>query len=343
MPTASVAPNIVAAFIALFATVMILNMPMTDPRLLRENISTAYTTPTSELRSPEDDITLWQFLAVSWMGPLISTGYRRQLHESDVWKLSYQFLHRALHDAFSTVPGTMIVRVVKANAIDIFITMALGLIELLTSLAVPVVLQQLLRRMQDPNSPAAAAIKFAAMILAAELVGAQAGQLNTWYCRRAYERSRGEMITTMYEKTMTRKMANVGENEILDDQQELEKRRSASKGKIFNLMRGDVYNVAQRFWEIPPLLQVPLGLVLSIVLVWKIIGWPCLLGMLAVIAGQGVNALLIRFLLKLERRRRAITDTKLERTASLVEAIRHLRWYGWQDSWLENIFETRQR
>lgn len=65
--------------------------------------------------------------------------------------------------------------------------------------------------------------------------------------------------------------------------------------------------------------------------------------MLAVIAGQGINAILIRYLLSLERRRRTITDTKLERTASLVEAIRHLRWYGWQETWLENIFEARQR
>lgn len=240
--------NVVAAFAGFVAVVVILNMPTSDPRLSKANVSSAFTTPTNELRSPEDDITLWQFLSVSWMSPLITTGYKRQLHESDVWQLSYQFLHRALHDAFSAVPGTMIVRVIKANAIDIFITMGLGLVELVTSLAVPVVLQQLLRRMQDPDSPAAAPIKFAAIILAAEFIGAQAGQLNTWYCRRAYERSRGELITTIYEKTMTRKMAIVGDNEILDDQQELEKRRSASKGKIFNLMRGDVYNVAQRFW-----------------------------------------------------------------------------------------------
>lgn len=336
-------PNVVCAIAALLAVMIVGNLPMTDPRLSTVEVSPAYDLPTKDLRSPEDNITLWQFLTVSWMGPLISLGSARQLHEPDVWTLGYQFLHRPLHDAFQEVRGSMIWRLVQANGLDIAITSLLGLIELLMNFAVPIALQQLLRRMQDPNSPPRAAITYGMLILVARLVSAQVAQLNTWYSRRSYERSRGEMITTMYEKTMSRKISMVGSGGLVDDPKEMEQRRAASKGKIFNLMRGDVYNVAQRFWEIPPLIQRPLGLILSVVLVWKIIGWPCLLGMLTVVAGQIINAVAIRYLLKLERRRRAITDAKLQRTSSLVEAIRHLRWYGWQNLWLERIMEARQR
>lgn len=343
MPDGSKVPNIVCAVAALLAVMIIGNLPMTDPRLSTTEVSPAYDVPTKDLRSPEDNITLWQFLTVSWMSPLISLGSSRQLHEPDVWTLGYQFLHRPLHDVFQEVRGSMIWRIVQANGLDIAITSLLGLIELLMNLAVPIALQQLLRRMQDPDSLPRAAITYGVLILVTRIVSAQASQLNTWYSRRSYERSRGEMITTMYEKTMSRKISMVGSGELVDDPKEMEQRRAASKGKIFNLMRGDVYNVAQRFWEIPPLIQRPLGLILSIVLVWKFIGWPCLLGMLTVVAGQIINAVAIRYLLKLERRRRAVTDTKLQRTSSLVEAIRHLRWYGWQNAWLGSIMEARQR
>ncbi|KAL9114618.1 MAG: hypothetical protein Q9227_001296 [Pyrenula ochraceoflavens] len=44
-----------------------------------------------------------------------------------------------------------------------------------------------------------------------------------------------------------------------------------------------------------------------------------------------------------ERKRRSATDTKLQKVTQLVESIRHLRWYGWQNTWLEHILEARQK
>ena len=90
------------------------------------------------------------------------------------------------------------------------------------------------------------------------------------------------------------------------------------------------------------MIKVPLSLVLSVVLVWKLIGWPCLLGISTVAVFQTINALLTRLLLRYERKRRAMTDQKLKKTTQFVGSIRHLRWYGWQDSWLEQIMQARQ-
>ena len=36
-------------------------------------------------------------------------------------------------------------------------------------------------------------------------------------------------------------------------------------GKIFNLLRGDVYEVAQRFWEVDILIDKPVGLIVAVV------------------------------------------------------------------------------
>lgn len=91
------------------------------------------------------------------------------------------------------------------------------------------------------------------------------------------------------------------------------------------------------------MIKVPLSLILSVVLVWKLIGWPCLLGISTVAVFQGIIALLTRLLLRYERKRRTVTDQKLKKTTQFVGAIRHLRWYGWQDSWLEQIMQARQQ
>lgn len=104
-------------------------MPLREPRLPRDQISPPFTTPDPKLRSPEDNLTLFQFMTVSWMSPLISTGYSRQLHDQDVWLLGHEFQHKALHENFSRLKGTMFRRVVTANAIDLMIVAALGAVE----------------------------------------------------------------------------------------------------------------------------------------------------------------------------------------------------------------------
>ena len=87
----------------------------------------------------------------------------------------------------------------------------------------------------------------------------------------------------------------------------------------------------------------PFGLILSVVLIWRLIGWPCLIGVFTVIVAQGVNALITRLMLRWERKRRVATDSRLQKTNQFVEAIRHLRWYGWQDSWRNKIMDSRQQ
>jgi len=78
------------------------------------------------------------------------------------------------------------------------------------------------------------------------------------------------------------------------------------------------------------------------VLIWRLIGWPCLIGVLTVFLAQVINALITRALLRWERIRRKATDGKLQKISQFVEAIRHLRWYGWQDFWKAQIMEARQ-
>jgi ABC-type bacteriocin/lantibiotic exporter with double-glycine peptidase domain len=98
----------------------------------------------------------------------------------------------------------------------------------------------------------------------------------------------------------------------------------------------------QRFWEFSSLISQPLGLVFSVILIWQLLGWPCLIGVVTVLLAQAINVLLARALLYWERERRAATDTKLHKISQLVDAIRHLRYYGWQDVWLSRIMESRQ-
>lgn len=60
--------------------------------------------------------------------------------------------------------------------------------------------------MEEPNASRNDAAMFALMALVARLITTQSSTLKIWYSRRCYERSRGEMITMIFQKTLARKI-----------------------------------------------------------------------------------------------------------------------------------------
>ncbi|KAF1808278.1 ATPase-like protein [Eremomyces bilateralis CBS 781.70] len=384
--------------LVLLATVLC--MPTKSKFFDYSSISSPHQPPSSSLRSPEERINVWQWMSVSWMGPLMARGSTRQLEEKDVWALPFDFQHERLHSLFRELKGTVVGRLLQANAPDLFIITVLGTLETVIELSTIVLFKQFLASISRENPSRRAAMVYTIMVAILRLVKTQSGVFSLWFCRRCYERSRGEMITMIYEKTLTRKAftfpsEHKDEQETRNTENEanganghgpqngLESKPSrsywskvkqflpfgnnkskgqretvggisalpnthmsnlpASAGKILNLMRNDVYEVAQRFWEFPSILTKPLNVVLSVVLVWRILGPACLLGLLFVILSQLVNWGFVKLNLRWERVRRSVTDTKLQVVSQYVEAIRHLRWYDWQSKWLQQILQARHR
>ncbi|KAI0125696.1 ABC transporter [Xylariales sp. AK1849] len=361
--------------VALGAIAIILSIPMRDPDLDTTGIAGRNDGATVELRSPEDSLTLWQFMTVSWMAPMINLGAKKQLNDKDIWLLPFEFQHSRLHMLFRDLQGSIITKVFLANGLDLFITTSLGIIETVANLSNPILLRSLIASIEKGDEYRRESIFYALAILAVRLVACQSSVFSLWFCRRAYERSRGEMITTIYAKTLTRKSQGFQPSEkdpglvngnILNGTGSkqgrvarllswlrLGKSRSkqaveapkppATMGKILNLMRSDCYEVAQRFWEFPNLVTKPLQFALSLFLVWQFLGWSCLLGVAWVLVVQLLNAASVLQLLSRERKRRAATDARLQATSQFVEAIRHLRWYDWQGKWLQKIMDARDQ
>ncbi|EMD64693.1 hypothetical protein COCSADRAFT_87739 [Bipolaris sorokiniana ND90Pr] len=386
---ASDLPLAVPPAAAFLAIIIILNMPLRDPMLPRYDISAVHDTPTIKLRTPEDNLTPWQYMTVSWMEPLIKKGKTRQMEDSDIWDLGWEFKHARLHDAFGALEGSVTRKVFVANGMDLLRTTFLNVVRLCATLLTPVFLQRLLASMAHHHNRAT--ITYACIILALRLTSAQLNVFNLWYQRRAYERCRGELITMLYEKTLNRKIlgakqeVKVGQtngDSIGEVREEIngetrtnheqskpafkhwkdtvlalirsafrkntknapkENNDPASMGKILNLMRSDAYEIAQRFWEFSDIVTKPTGAIFAIILIWRMLGWACLLGVLALGVSQLLNIVIARLQVHFEKKRRSATDEKIQRTSQFIESIRHLRWYGWQDAWLDGVLESRQK
>ncbi|KAG9245513.1 ABC transporter-like protein [Calycina marina] len=373
-------PVLLGVLTSFGSIVIILNMPLRDPNLPAAEISPVFGPPISQLRSPEDNLTLWQYMTVSWIVPLMTVGSSRQLNDEDIWDLGYEFKHKHLSDRFRELEGSVLRRLVNANGIDLIFLTVLTLIQLFAALSTPLLLQRVLQSMENPLAPKSATITYAGIAFVIRYIGAQSSLFILWYGRRCYERSRGELITMLYEKTLARKVVSISatpetnghDNSPANGNTKVhsqgawqkiadavifpyriccggrkishspKKDALATTGKILNIMRFDAYEVSQRFWEFSSIIKTPVGLVASIVLIWKLMGWPSLIGAVIVVMAQVINAYIARILLRWEKDRRAATDVKMHQVSQLVESIRHLRWYGWQDVWIARIMESRK-
>lgn len=112
---------------------MILNMPLRDPALSSKEISPVFGTPTVELRTPEDNLTPWQYMSVAWMAPLIQKGVTKDMEDKDVWDLGYEFKHARLHNTFRKLTGSVTRRIFVANGLDLLYTTVLNVVRLAAS------------------------------------------------------------------------------------------------------------------------------------------------------------------------------------------------------------------
>jgi hypothetical protein len=84
--------------------------------------------------------------------------------------------------------------------------------------------------MEDPDAPRSAAVTYAILSLVVRLIASQADVLSLWFSRRCYERSRGEMITMLYEKTLMRKIVGLREKPQTDEGTEVENPEGLTNG-----------------------------------------------------------------------------------------------------------------
>jgi hypothetical protein len=101
--------------------------------------------------------------------------------------------------------------------------------------------------MENPLAPRQATLTYALIALAIRLLDMQCYVFAIWYGRRAYERSRGVMITMLYEKTLSRKAVSISTKpkETADNENSTNGSNGTSNGGITAMSK----TANQAFWR----------------------------------------------------------------------------------------------
>ncbi|KAM5351116.1 hypothetical protein ACJ41O_003839 [Fusarium nematophilum] len=352
--------------LASLAIITIGNMPLRHPSWDSSDIGSPHHSPGNHVRSPEDNLTLFQFWTMTWVYPLARAARTRELTVEDVWQLPHDFQHHRLYMAFRELKGRLLPCLVEANGLDLFISTLLAVVERVSEVS-NLRLTSKLYRALDGNDPAEAGL-WCVVMLSIDAVRQIAKTCSGWYSRKAYERSRGETFISLFSKLLTRAVPGSEMTEkdpsAAEEQPQPQNRFSkftsffrrkkykllpsspqpnqASNAKVINLIRGDTYEISQRFWEFPKLIAQPVKVVVTMYYLVDIMGWPSCVGFAFMIVFLLVNSALVRKVIQLERERTAHSDRRAQAVAHFVEASRPLKLNGWTSSWSSRIMRFRE-
>ncbi|KAM0253895.1 hypothetical protein ACHAQJ_007070 [Trichoderma viride] len=352
--------------LCVFSIVLIGIMPLREPSWGNKDIGQARSQPSHHVRSPEDDLSLFRFWSMSWVNPLAKLCLKREITEEDVWQLPFEFQHTRLYMAFRELHGKLLPCLIEANGLDLSIATLLAVSERVAEVS-NIRLTSKLYSALDSGNPADATF-WCLVMLALDGFRQLCKTSSSWYSRKSYERSRGEAFIALFGKLLTRAVPGSDVTEKGPDEehaqvsngksQPLFKRMfwkssgpskqkpktasgPASNAKVVNLVRGDTYEISQRFWDFSKLVSQPVKVIVTMYYLIDIMGWPSAIGFVLMIVFLSINSALVGKLIKLERQRTAFSDKRAQAVSHFVEASRPLKLNGWTASWSARIMKFR--
>ncbi|KAF8306061.1 hypothetical protein DL93DRAFT_2150580 [Clavulina sp. PMI_390] len=317
--------------------------------------------PSSLYSSPEDNVSLRNWLTFDYIAPILSRSGEGTLNEEDVWDLPPGFKHSNLFRKYLKVmdenPNMSLVWfLLWSNSLDLIIDLSLKTWTSVIGFVPPYALSRILSTLEkhhaDPSYPITEAYFFAIVTFLAHMSFAQLDLLQGWHSRRAYERTRGQLFCALHWKALKAKDVRGKVSVSIDEDdegkegkdeknKEKEKASAGGIGRITNLMSGDAYAVAQRFWEFSAVFTAPVKLTIALVFLYQVLGWSSFVGVAVVLFAYLVTWPLAKISVSITRSSWAAKDHRMALVNELLQSVRFLKYMGWESHWTNKVKEAR--
>ncbi|KAM0755443.1 P-loop containing nucleoside triphosphate hydrolase protein [Meredithblackwellia eburnea MCA 4105] len=306
---------------------------------------------------PEDYLQVWEWMTFSWMQPVINKGRKARLEESDVWNLSPFLRSEVLYRRFLELKErSLAVNLLVANSLDLTLFLGLSIISSFLPYVSPYLMNRILTSLTNPT-PTSHREAFVLAICAfmSSLLKSQSDLYQLWHSRRACTRARSTLMGLIYGKALRRKdMSGVvsddseggstsrdRDSKKKKEKEDEEKSGGADIGKVVNLMSSDATTIANQILTISWLISAPFELIFAISFLYRLLGWSALAGLSMIVIAVPFNFAISRLEISINKKMRAAKDVRMTAVTELVESCRTVKYFAWENIWLERVFKTR--
>ena len=306
-----------------------------------------------------------------WVDALVWKGYRKTLEIEDVWNLAARDKAAAVLADFRLLGKTTALtwRLLRFFKRDLLIQLAWAVASGFFTFGPTLLMKAFLEFVEDPgHTPVNAAWFYIILLALTSCVKAITDGQALWIGRKICIRLRAVIVGEIYAKSLRRKAA-AGKDTVLGETMEqaaAEKKEAKEKsikapsdddpkkkseasdsqanvGTIINLMAVDSFKVS----EISAYLHflwgtTPIQMVVCIVLLYRILGLSSLAGIIMMVLALPVNMYIAKQFTVTQRKVMAATDVRIHTTNEILQNIRIIKYFAWEERFGQIVGENRQ-
>ena len=306
--------------------------------------------------SREPGASFFSLATFTWVDPIIWNGYRKTYETSDVWDLpstdkSAKVLADFQHALLSLRLAT---RLLLYHAKPLLLQGMWTACAAVFTFAPTLMLKLILEYLENPTKSFPNAVwLYVVLMFVSSFVKAVAEGQASWLGTKVAISLKGIVAGEIFSKSLKRKATA----ELVEKGQDSDPRNGNTKdeaqnapnpekqsttGKVANLMAVDSANIAEATSNFYLLWAgVPTELVVGIFLLYSLLGYASIAGFAIMVLLLPIKILIARGFSKVQAHIMAATDTRIQATSELIQNIRVIKSFAWEDFFFSDIQEKR--
>ncbi|KAF3767843.1 P-loop containing nucleoside triphosphate hydrolase protein [Cryphonectria parasitica EP155] len=292
--------------------------------------------------APEETCSYWtKFLTYEWLTPLVWKGCRRQVEMDELpplpWYDEPLYLLTRLQNARGNSKSTLwtLARFLRW---ELVLMVSYTLVRFTFELLAPFAMYQLLAYISSPESAILSPLLWLALLFVGPMVCTVVFQQYIFTTTRLIVRVNAGVTQELYHRAMSSMEL---EGDILNDArgQKVTANKTTHAGQLQNLMGGDIDSVTMARDIISMVVGAPLGAALSFYGLYRILGWPSIVGAVLLIAGVPLPIYVAQLMAKDQRQVKATQDARISLISEYLGSVRTIKYFAWENA-MAHIIDT---
>ncbi|KAJ2364717.1 Transporter of the ATP-binding cassette (ABC), partial [Coemansia sp. RSA 2607] len=316
--------------------------------------ATAYATALSRgraeheplVRTPERAASVLGALAFSWVTPILRMGTRTTIGSGDLYVLDAADRPLSIWRSYTECrrPGRALLRTLLATfASQLLAQVLLALAAAVLAYAGPFFLQRILRALGS-GERGRGVYGDAAALLLASLAHSLATNQVLWLGRKVSLRLQSLLVAELSACALQRRSRGCSTSTSAEAEKDTEgdsDNTAGSDGRMANMLTSDLESVSHIASYLDELYTLPIGFVLGAWYLHRLLGTAALIGLSATAAYYPLTRLLVRHLVRLQRKLMALDDERVTMITEVFQGIRAVKLFGWQTRFVARVGAKR--
>ncbi|KAK3487828.1 P-loop containing nucleoside triphosphate hydrolase protein [Neurospora hispaniola] len=315
--------------------------PATENMAVYKHISEAQPTP--------EETSSWfvRYFSFGWLTPLIWKGWRTQVDMDDIPGLPWYdepslLLDRILkvRERYKTTMWTVLsFQRSEIVAMSLWVGSSFAI-----ELVAPFAMYQILNYISSPHDAVLHPIIWLALLFMGLMGKSITMQQYVFTSTRLVVRLKSAMTQELYHRALSSmELEDDVINDIATRGAKEQRTQTTSAGRLANLMASDVDAVFKARDAIIGLVGVPVGIVVSIIGLYKMVGWTSLVGLAFLVLSMSFPVWISRMMGKTQRKVKLAQDLRISLISEYLEAIKAIKYFSWEDAIIKRIQEAREK